>query len=62
MTNNAMMTTAYLQEKAVKCRQLARQARSNGIATELEKLACDYDKDAERQEASDPFLAKSALR
>ena len=39
MTNNAMMTTAYLQEKAVKCRQLARLARSNGIATELEKLA-----------------------
>ncbi|MDR3436289.1 hypothetical protein [Telmatospirillum sp.] len=62
MDNDGMMGTTYLQERAAQCRQLARQARSCGIATELEKLARDYDKDAARQEASAPYHAEAGRR
>jgi hypothetical protein len=56
MNNDEMMDSAYLLERAAQCRRLARQALSIGIANELEKLACDYDRDAARLEASTPGL------
>ncbi len=52
MSNDEMMDAAYLLERAAQCRRLARQALSIGIAGELEKLACDYDRDAARLEAA----------
>jgi hypothetical protein len=55
---------ARLRERAERCRQCARQARSRGIATEFERLACDCDKEAVRVEAflrgCRPFTAPSA--
>jgi hypothetical protein len=53
--------TARLREKAAQCRQLARQARSDGIAIELGKLADDYDQHAARLEAFDPELRGPGL-
>ena len=41
-------SAARLRERAEKCRQFARQSPSNGIASELERLAVDYDQDAIR--------------
>lgn len=37
-----------LRERAEKCRQFARESASHGIASELERLAVDYDQDAVR--------------
>lgn len=54
MNSDGMMGAPYLLERAAQCRQLARRARSGGIASELEKLACDYDKDAAQLEAFAP--------
>jgi len=54
MNNAEMMSAAYLQERAEQCRRLARQALSRGIASELERMACDYDKDAAMLEMFDP--------
>ncbi len=51
MNNDEMMDATYLLERAAQCRRLARHSQSHGIAVELEKLACDYDKDAARLEA-----------
>ncbi len=52
MTDLRMMGVSYLLERAATCRQMARRAQSRGIATELESLAHDYDKDAARLEVS----------
>ena len=60
MNQEAMMSVAYLLERAAQCRHLALQARSGGIATELEKLAIDYDKDAARLEAFAPYRMRAA--
>jgi hypothetical protein len=60
MSNDGMMSVAYLLERAMQCRRLAAQALSDGIATELWKLACDYDKDAARLEMYAPDRAKAA--
>lgn len=38
---------ARFTERAAKCRQFAREA-PHGIASELERLAIDYDQDAAR--------------
>jgi hypothetical protein len=54
MNDNGMMNTARLRKKAAHCRQLARQARSDGIAIEFGKLADDYDEHAARLELFDP--------
>lgn len=51
MNDNGTMNTARLRKKAAECRQLARQARSDGVAVELGKLADDYDANAARLEA-----------
>jgi len=60
MSNDGMMSAAYLQERAMQCRRLAAQALSDGIATELWKLARDYDNDAILLEISGPKRAKAA--
>jgi hypothetical protein len=44
------MSLARLRERAARCRHEAQKLPS-GIATELERLACDYDDDAARLEA-----------
>lgn len=62
MNNIEMMGAPYLLERAAQCRQLARHARSGGIATELEKLACDYDKDAALLEAFAPDRMSAAAQ
>jgi hypothetical protein len=54
MHDEGMMNVTYLQERAARCRRLAKQASSHGIAIELEKLAGDYDKDVARTEAFIP--------
>lgn len=41
-------SAARLGELAAKCRQFARESASHGIASELERLATDYDRDAAR--------------
>lgn len=41
-------SAARLRERAEKCRQFARESPSHGIASELERLAVDYDQDAAR--------------
>lgn len=46
-------SAARLRERAEKCRQFARESSSHGIATELERLAVDYDHDAARLTAVD---------
>lgn len=46
-------SAARLRERAEKCRQFARESASHGIATELERLAVDYDQDAARLAAVD---------
>lgn len=46
MYNNKPIDGPYLLERASRCRRLAQQALSERIADELEKLACDYDRDA----------------
>lgn len=43
-----------LRERAEKCRQFARESPSYGVASELERLAADYDRDAARLVAFDP--------
>jgi hypothetical protein len=60
MSNDEMMSAAYLLERAKQCRRLAQQALSYGIASELERLARDYDKDAAQHEAFEPNYAKAA--
>jgi hypothetical protein len=50
MNNTGLMSVSYLMERAAQCRLLARQARSRGIATELERLAIDYDRDVAQLE------------
>ena len=52
MTDMRMLGHSYLLERAAQCRKMVRQARSRGIATELESLASDYDRDAARLEVS----------
>jgi predicted Zn-ribbon and HTH transcriptional regulator len=54
MNNAETMSAAYLLERAEQCRRLARQALSHDIANELERLACDYDKDAAALEMVGP--------
>jgi hypothetical protein len=39
-----------LRERAARCRRLAQQAKSEGVAHELESIAQDYAKDAEALE------------
>lgn len=51
MTEFRMMSLSRLRERAEQCHRLASLALSDGIATELEKLACDYDSDAARIES-----------
>jgi hypothetical protein len=51
MDHAGTMNRAFVLERAAECRALAHQARSRGIAEELEKLARDYDKDAARIDA-----------
>jgi hypothetical protein len=48
LIGDAKTGTMRLRERAEPCRGLARYARTHGIARELEKLAGDYDRDAER--------------
>ena len=50
MNSEEMMSIERLRERAAQCRQFAWKARSRGIATELEKLAYDCDRDAARLE------------
>ncbi len=45
------ITASRLHERAAHCRDLARNALSTGIAAELQSIADDYDRDAERLEA-----------
>jgi hypothetical protein len=45
------LTAARLHARAAHCRDLARHAVSEGIAAELESIAEDYDRDAERLES-----------
>ncbi len=44
------ITAARLHERAAQCRELARNALSEGIAAELQSIADDYDRDAEQLE------------
>jgi hypothetical protein len=53
MNGNETTSTARLRKKAAQCRQLARQALSDGIAVELGRLADDYDANAAQLEAFD---------
>lgn len=62
MNDLAMMSAVYLQERAAQCRRLALQAHSRGIAAELERLAYDYDQDADRVEAFDPERRKASFQ
>jgi hypothetical protein len=62
MNTEEIMGPTYLLERAAQCRQLARRAQSRGIATELERLACDYDKDAARLEAFSPGRLSAAAQ
>jgi hypothetical protein len=62
MSDGGMMSVGRIRERAELCRQCARQARLDGIhgiANELERLARDYDIDADRLEAwsPDPTMA-----
>jgi hypothetical protein len=52
MGNLGLSAKRFL-ERAEKCRQFAKEARSHGIAEELERLAVDFDQDAARLEAVD---------
>ena len=57
MSDNGMISIARMRERAELARQCARQARADGIdgiAAELERLASDYDMDADRLEAWSP--------
>jgi hypothetical protein len=56
---NGMMNIARLRERAAELRQFARRALSNGVATEFEKLASDYDQVAARLDASGPDSIKA---
>ncbi|HTY67269.1 MAG TPA: hypothetical protein VMH36_11500 [Alphaproteobacteria bacterium] len=51
MERTVEITAARLHERAAHCRDLARHAVSEGVATELESIADDYDRDAERLES-----------
>jgi len=51
MERFAEITAARLHERAAHCRDLARKALSAGIAAELQSIADDYDRDAERLES-----------
>jgi len=59
MNDTEKITISRLQERAEKCRRLARQATSEAIAVELEKLARDYDEDLARLEYRFPDRAGS---
>ena len=56
------MTILRLRERAATCRRLARYATSCAIATELEKLAQDYDTDVSRLEILAPELARAFIQ
>jgi hypothetical protein len=58
---NGMLSIARLRERAAECRQFARRALSDGIASELERLAHDYDRDAARLDALGPDSLKSLI-
>ena len=45
-----MMYLSGLRERAARCRELARGARASGIACELESIAQEYERDADRIE------------
>jgi hypothetical protein len=52
MNDEGIVNILRLREKAAQCRQYAQEARSRGIAAELESMAHDYDRDAARIELS----------
>jgi hypothetical protein len=55
------MSASRLRERAARCRRLAQLARDDGIALELEKLACDYERDADPFEASNLHCASDRV-
>lgn len=52
MSEVGKRSAAHFLERAAKCRQFARESPF-GIASELERLATDYDQDAARLNAMD---------
>jgi hypothetical protein len=62
MNDSGTTNTARLRKKAAECRQLARQALSDGIAVELGKLADDYDANAARLEAFETENLRARIR
>ena len=56
-----IMSASRLRERAARCRRLAQLARDDGIALELEKLACDYERDADPFEASNLHCASDRV-
>ena len=50
MTDLAVITALRLRERAARCRALAGEAVSEGIADELVAIAAEYEQDALRLE------------
>ncbi len=50
MTDLAVITALRLRERAARCRALADDAISDGIADELVAIAMEYEQDASRLE------------
>jgi hypothetical protein len=62
MNDGEMASAARLRQRAARCRHEARQVQFYGIATELERLAYDYDNDAASIEAIGPDGQSPATR
>lgn len=54
MNDLSALTASRLHAKAARCREMAQQALSEGIADELRRIAQDYERDAAALEAGMP--------
>ncbi len=61
MEDESILCVSRLRARAAKCRELARAAHSRGIACELESVAADYERDADRLEEYRATSFRSAL-
>jgi hypothetical protein len=57
-----IVIASHLREGAAQCRRLAQLARDDGVALELERLSREYERDADRFEASNLHCASDRVQ